>query len=82
MFSTASDLAYEYDLPKLLHSTHMSDKRKKDLDLLMEYHMNHHLIKEIGELLMDNIKFFRKAGYYYQCGICLTRFFKTETNAR
>ena len=81
-FSTATDLAYEYDLPKLLHSQHVSDKRKKDQELLMEYHINHHLVKEIGKLLMDNVMFFRKAGYYFQCRICLTRFFKSEENAR
>ena len=58
---------------------HIQSKKQKDF---WHYHRLYHLIVETGELLIENIKFFKRAGYKYQCIICKTFFSKTLPDAR
>lgn len=54
--------------------------KTKERDEFLRIHGKLHELNENRELMIENLKFFRKIGYNYQCTICCVRFFKDSGN--
>lgn len=66
------DLAFEYGLPRLASDT----VQRKSIDAFLDVHLVQHMVDDIGKMVLENITFFKKIQYYYQCTVCWIRFFK------
>lgn len=54
----------------------MDTTPRKHIDSFLDVHFAQHMIEDISKMMLENIAFFKKIHYYYQCTVCWVRFFR------